>query len=223
MKPTPPGPKSRNLERSRKEILDAAFAEIYRHGFQGVSVDDIVRKTSHTKGAFYHHFPTKLDLGYAVVDEVIKPLIVERWINPLDAHADPLEGIARQMQRLIGSVDAAGLRTGCPLNNLVQEMVPIDAGFRLRLREALELWIDGIARHLRRGQKAGLVRPDVNPRQAAQFIVLMHEGAFGMLKGLGDPAAFPPLLAAARQYLRSLAAKRGPRRAPPRSRRMSQA
>jgi TetR/AcrR family transcriptional repressor of nem operon len=206
--PPPDSPKRRNLEQSRQEILDAAFLEVYTRGFQGVSVDDIVRKTSHTKGAFYHHFPTKLDLGYALVDDVLTPMIVARWIAPLEVYENPLEGIARQMQRLIGEAGPSALRTGCPLNNLVQEMAPVDRGFRDRLRAALELWIDGVARHLRRGQRAGFVRKDVNAHQAAQFIVLLHEGTFGMLKGLGNPRAFRPLFAPAKAYLQSIAVAR---------------
>lgn len=203
--PTTHSRKPRNLEKSRREILDAAFLEIYQHGFQGVSVDDIVRKTSHTKGAFYYHFPTKLDLGYAIVDDMLTPMINERWIVPLESYNNPLEGIARQMQHLIGNADPSVLRTGCPLNNLVQEMAPIDAGFRDRLRAALALWVDGVALHLKRGQQAGFVRLDVNARNAAQFIVLMHEGTYGMLKGLGDPRAFRSLFAPVKQYLESIA------------------
>ena len=188
------------------EILDAAFGEIYRHGFQGVSVDDIVARTSVTKGAFYHHFPTKLDLGYALVEDILTPSIVERWIAPLERYANPLEGIARQMDLLIGHADPAELRTGCPLNNLVQEMSPIDGGFRRRLQRALDVWIDGIEVHIRRGQASGYVDRKVDARQAAHFIVLMHEGIFGMLKGLGDPAAFYTFFASVRSYLRSLEA-----------------
>lgn len=202
----PARPKSRDLEKTRTEILDAAFVEILRHGFQGASVDDIVARTSVTKGAFYHHFPTKLDLGYALVDEVLSPMIVQRWITPLERYANPLEGIARQMDLLIGHADPASLRTGCPLNNLVQEMSPLDAGFRRRLQAALNRWIDGVEVHLRRGQESGYVDREVDPRQAAHFIVLMHEGIFGMLKGLGDAATFHTFFASVRSYLRSIEA-----------------
>ena len=85
--------KTRNLEKSRKEILDAAFIQIFTKGFQGTSIDDIVGKTQFTKGTFYHQFPTKLDLGYALVDEVIAPMIIDRWIVPLEKFENPLEGI----------------------------------------------------------------------------------------------------------------------------------
>jgi TetR/AcrR family transcriptional repressor of nem operon len=198
--------KPRDVEKTRQEILDAAFVEILRHGFQGASVDDIVAKTTLTKGAFYHHFPTKLDLGYALVEDVLTPMIVERWIVPLERYANPLEGIARQMDLLIGHADPATLRTGCPLNNLVQEMSPLDAGFRRRLQAALNRWIDGIEVHIRRGQESGFVDRGVDARQAAYFIVMLHEGIFGMLKGLGDPVAFHTFFASVRSYLRSIEA-----------------
>jgi TetR/AcrR family transcriptional repressor of nem operon len=204
VKPQPFPRKSRDLERTRREILDAGFLEIYKHGFQGASIDDIVARTSHTKGAFYHLFPTKLDLGYAIVDDVLKPMITQRWIAPLERYENPLEGIVRQMDLLIGHADPADLRTGCPLNNLVQEMTPLDRGFRRRLQSTLNLWIDGIEVHIRRGQATGFVSRKVDAREVAHFVVLMHEGVFGMLKGLGDAAAFHMFFASFRSYLRSI-------------------
>src|SRR5471030_1779761 len=117
--------KRRNLEQTRVAILRVAFMEVFTRGFQGVRVDDIVKKTYLTKGAFYHHFPTKLDLGYALVDDVIKPMIIDRWITPLNHFKNPLEGILSQMEKLIGECPPELLKFGCPLNNLVQEMAPI--------------------------------------------------------------------------------------------------
>jgi TetR/AcrR family transcriptional repressor of nem operon len=201
-----PSPKkTRNLEKSRKEILDIAFGEIYRHGFQGVSVDDIVRRTSLTKGAFYHHFPTKLDLGYAIVDDVLAPLTLARWVVPIGEYADPLEGILRTIERNIGGAEPALLRTGCPVNNLAQEMAPIDRGFRKRIQGTLNLWISELEVHLKRGQKTGFVRRDVDTGQAAHFIVMVIEGMYGLIKGLDDPEAYSTLLAPVKDYLRSIA------------------
>lgn len=203
-----PRPKSRDLAKSRQEILDAAFVEVHAHGFQGVSVDDIVAKTSLTKGAFYHHFPTKLALGYALVDEVLTPMIDQRWIMPLAQYQNPIEGIICQMDLLIRQADPAQLRMGCPLNNLVQEMSPLDRGFGQRLRDALERWIRGVELHIRRGKASGYINGHVDTREVAHFVVLMHEGLFGMLKGLGDPSAFHTLFASAESYLRSIEVRR---------------
>ena len=195
-----PVKKTRDLEKSRKEILEIAFMEVFTRGFQGVSVDDIVKKTSLTKGAFYHQFPTKLDLGYALVEEVISPMILERWIGPLENFQNPLDGILKQMKNLIGKTDPAILKLGCPLNNLVQEMSPVDAGFKRRLQTALTLWIDQTDIHLRRAKKAGFIKPEVNTRHVAHFVVMAHEGVYGMLKGLDDPKVFDALYDSMKRY-----------------------
>ena len=63
--------KAKATESARSRILRAAFEEIYRHGYQGTRVDAILAETGLTKGAFYHHFSSKQDLGYAVVDEFL--------------------------------------------------------------------------------------------------------------------------------------------------------
>ncbi|MBS1968842.1 MAG: TetR/AcrR family transcriptional regulator [Bdellovibrionales bacterium] len=200
--------KTRNLEKSRKEILGVAFGEIFKHGFQGVSVDDIVKKTSMTKGAFYHHFPTKLDLGYALVDEVIAPLTVTRWTAPLEEYDNPLEGILKQMRNNIGKAEPKDLKLGCPLNNLVQEMSPLDEGFRKRLDKALNLWIDETDRHLQRAKKNGYLKKDINTRHVAQFVVMAHEGFYGMLKGMQDSKTFEVLYNSLEIYFDSLQEKK---------------
>ena len=203
---------TRDLERTRREILTAAFPEIFRRGFQGVSIDDVVRKTNLTKGAFYHQFPTKLDLGYAVVEEVIMPMILERWIAPLGDFENPLTGILDRLDTLIGRAPASELALGCPLNNLVQEMAPIDPGFRRRLRSGLELWIGALEEALTRGQASGFVRRDLDLRQVATFIVMTHEGYYGILKGLGETGLYASLVTPLREYFQSLAGKPKARR-----------
>lgn len=196
--------RKRDVEKSRREILEAAFRLVFARGFQGVSIDDIVAETSLTKGAFYHLFPTKFDLGYALIDEVIKPMTVSRWIDPLETYKNPVDGVLRNLRKLIGGAPKAELKLGCPLNNLVQEMAPIDEGFRRRLQAALNLWIDEMAKQLARAKRGGFIRSDINVRQAAHFVVMTHEGFYGMLKGLDDPRAFDALYSSMREYFRAI-------------------
>jgi TetR/AcrR family transcriptional repressor of nem operon len=196
--------KTRDLERTRKEILEVAFFEIYSRSFQGVSVDDIVKKTNHTKGAFYHQFPTKLDLGYALVEEVITPMIIDRWIAPLAKYENPLEGILKQLKVNIGQVPAEHLKLGCPLNNLVQEMSPVDKGFHTRLQKALNLWIEEMDKELKRAKINGYIKKDVNTRHVASFVVMAHEGFYGMIKGLNDPKIFDVLFNSLKRYFETI-------------------
>jgi TetR/AcrR family transcriptional repressor of nem operon len=202
-KPKRPG-KTRDLDKTRAAILQAAFLLVLKHGFQGVSIDDIVEETRFTKGAFYHLFPTKLDLGYALVDEVIRPLIIDRWITPLEDFENPLAGILSQMQKLIGGETPELLKLGCPLNNLVQEMAPLDAGFKRRLRSALDLWVNETERYLKKAKAGGFLKSSVNTQEAAHFIVMAHEGSYGLIKGLGKAEAFAELFGSLKIYFQAI-------------------
>lgn len=198
-------PRGRNLEETRRTILQATFFEVLSSSFQGISIDAIVAKTPYTKGALFHQFPTKLDLGYALVEEVIAPSIITRWIDPIRVFQNPLEGILHQLQILIGNEDLEILKLGCPLNNLVQEMSPVDSGFHKRLAAALDLWIEQMDGELQRGQMMGFVKKDISTRDAATFIVMAHEGFYGTIKGLRDKRVFDSLYGALRSYLQNLA------------------
>ncbi len=108
------------------------------------------------------------------------------------------------MKTLIGDAEPSHFKLGCPLNNLVQEMAPLDKGFQRRLQAALNLWIDETEKHLKRAKKSGYLKVSVNTKEVAQFIVMAHEGFYGILKGLNDPKVFGALYAALTGYFRTL-------------------
>ncbi|MFQ6026896.1 MAG: TetR family transcriptional regulator C-terminal domain-containing protein [Dehalococcoidia bacterium] len=172
-------------------MLDAAFNEIYIHGYRAAGLDAILAQTGVTKGALYHHFGNKLGLGYAVVEERVKPLVRERYLEPFKKVEDPIEGLQRMGLRMEEELMKVGiLKKGCPVNNLVQEMSGIDEGFRQRLAEILDEWKGTIAEGIQRGQAVGLVSPDVDPEAVATFYVASYQGACGYAKNALDIAPF---------------------------------
>src|SRR4030095_12733229 len=122
-------------EETRAKILKAAFEEIHERGFQGAGLSQIVERANITKGGLFHHFESKQDLGYAIVDELLGGNIQEFWVNPLARATDPVPAILKIRREEIEecSCKPAMLRLGCPLNNLAQEMSSIDEGFRARI------------------------------------------------------------------------------------------
>ena len=195
--------KTRNPEKTRAHILDVAFGEIYRSGFQGVSVDKIVKETDVTKGAFFHYFPTKSELGYAVVDETLREMILERWIRPLAAHRNPVRGILKQFKRLIDEWSDEQLAFGCPLNNLTQEMSAVDSVFREKLQAVIRLWIDETEKYLKKAQESGFLKKSVNTRRLAEFVVASQESAFAMTKTMNDRRMLTSLYNSLKDYLES--------------------
>jgi AcrR family transcriptional regulator len=172
----------RNPENTRYRIIQAAFQEIHKHGYQGMRIDQVLKNTGLKKGAMYHHFPSKQALGYAVLEERIQKRITELWIDPLKSFTDPLQGIHGIFLKLneVWSDDFFNL--GCPLNNLAQEMSPIDEGFRERIESFFNYWKSELSAALQRGQQQGFVNQSINTDDCAIFILASIEGALGLTK-----------------------------------------
>ena len=196
--------KLRNPERTRERLLQAAFQEVHRSGFQSASIDTILAATNVTKGALYHHFDSKETLGYAVIEEIIAKLVHDRWLRPMLGSGQPIDiliGVVRQIP-----VGAKDVRVGCPLLNLAQEMSPLDEQFRKRLRRIFLAWQDGVATLLRKGQAQGTVRRDLNPDEAASFLVAMVEGYVSLAKNAQDAKVWEVGIRNIVGWLRSLRA-----------------
>jgi AcrR family transcriptional regulator len=178
---------SHHPEATRERILQAGFEEFYRHGFQGGSLNRIVEEAGLTKGAVFHHFAGKHELGYAVVDEVIWPHFKATWIDPLEQTDDPIGHIRRL---IVDTAEKGGpggsLTQGCPLNNLAQEMSPLDEEFRQRLERIYAAWRRAFKSALANGIKGGKVRKGVSPEKVAAFLVAALTGIIGTVKNAQD-------------------------------------
>jgi TetR/AcrR family transcriptional regulator, transcriptional repressor for nem operon len=195
----------KNSERTRRQILDAAFNEFYKNGFQGSSINRIVDEAGTTKGALFHHFRGKNDLGYAVVREVIYPRLRERWTDPLTNSTDPITDLKRVFRQCMKEEIANGrIVQGCPLNNLAQEMSPLDEKFRKSLEQIYMSWRESLAAAFARGIKAGTVRKGVSPAKVAAFIVAAQAGIVGTAKNAQDETLLLQTSQALFDYLDSL-------------------
>jgi len=172
----------RDPDKTRRRILDAAFSQMYRQGYQAMRIDTILSDTGLTKGAFYHHFPSKKALGEAVIDEVLAGLIEQMWVRTLADYVDPVEGIKAVMGMIPATMGQQFAELGCPLNNLAQELSPIDEVFRGKLNRIFHVWIESVSDALKRGQDNGSILPGFDTHGAAIFIVAAYEGAVSMTK-----------------------------------------
>jgi len=168
---------------TRQLLLTAAAEEIHVHGYQAASLSRILAQTDVTKGALYHHFSSKLALGYAALDERFAPLLREHWIGPLLADdIDPVQTLIETIAKTGRGMSQAEVLLGCPVNNLAQEMSPVDEGFRLRIEALFDEWRSATELALRRAQENRCLRPGIDLRASAAFIVASLEGCVGMAK-----------------------------------------
>jgi TetR/AcrR family transcriptional regulator, transcriptional repressor for nem operon len=200
----------RDPERTRERLLQSAFREVHRSGFQSAGIDTILAATNVTKGALYYHFESKEALGYAIVEEVIAKIVRDGWLRPLLSHGQPIDILIGIVRRLPARPE--DIRAGCPLLNLSQEMSPLDEQFRKRLERIFLSWQEGVATLLRKGQSQGSVRRNLNPDEAASFLVAMVEGYASLAKNAQDAAVWEVGIRNIVKWLRSLRAPRQSRR-----------
>lgn len=195
---------TRHPDLTRDKLLQSAFCEIHRQGFQAASLSQILSDTGLTKGALYHHFPTKQALGLAVIDEVIAGRLDRLIFRPLRESTRPVATLLEIIATMDKHRPATFVELGCPLNNLMQEMSPLDAAFRQHLNAVLGTWRDTVESALRRGQEQGEIRPEVDCGAVALFVVSAWEGCVGIAKNLQSPEAFGLCMQQLHGYLQSL-------------------
>ncbi|MES9854704.1 MAG: TetR/AcrR family transcriptional regulator [Candidatus Thiodiazotropha sp. L084R] len=173
---------TRNPRQTRERLLQTAFQEIHAHGFQGMRVDEVLRQSKLQKGAFYHHFNSKTELAYAVLEEQIKPLLESIWIEPLEQIEDPTRDLPAMLAILGDRIPPSILKYGCPLNNLAQEMAPLDSGFRDRISEVFDSWTEALADVFEQAKHKGFVDVNADSRAIASFTIAALEGCIGIFK-----------------------------------------
>jgi TetR/AcrR family transcriptional repressor of nem operon len=171
----------KNPARSRKILLESALREIHHKGYKAASVNDILASTGLTRGALYHHFPSKRALGFAAL-EGIEENIRTTWFERLQECDDPITALQDMVRTDCSQLTDDDIALGCPLNNLAQEMSALDDEFRQRVVQIYNTWRQVIADTLRKGQQEGKVNKAIDPVSTATFLVASLSGGRGLAK-----------------------------------------
>lgn len=166
----------KKAEATRLTILQKSFELIYANGYQNTSIDEILVTTKVTKGAFYYHFKNKDEMGLAIINEIVKPTMLEAFIKPLQKAQNPIQEIFEMMKSLLLENPFLKLEYGCPAGNLAQEMTPWHLEFGKALSGLVLEWQHTIENCVKTAQSNGTVRSNVNAEQVAYFIMSSYWG-----------------------------------------------
>ena len=132
---------------TRERIMEAAEAVFAEKGYHDAAMDEIVRRTSVSKGGLYFHFPSKERLFFAVMDHMGRRLVhrIERRIareesgvNRLEvALSTALESLGKR-RRLAKLLLVQGYSMG---NSFEKKRTEIYSGFASLIEENLNLAI----------------------------------------------------------------------------------
>jgi TetR/AcrR family transcriptional regulator, transcriptional repressor for nem operon len=189
---------------TRLSILQKAFELIYTKGYQTTSVDDILATTQVTKGAFYYHFKNKDEMGLAVVEEILKPAMLENFIKPLLNAEDPVKGIYQMMKNLLLENPNLLVQYGCPAGNLTQEMAPWNKAFTKALAELTSQWQGTLQQCINNGKKRGQINKEVNAEQVAFFVMSGYWGIRNLGRLSNSKDCYKTYLKGLQVYLKKL-------------------
>jgi TetR/AcrR family transcriptional repressor of nem operon len=191
-------------ESTRHMILSKAFDLIYTRGYLSTSVDDIISTTQVTKGAFYYHFNTKDEMGIAIINEILKPVLAAGFAGPLKKQPDPAEAIYSLVENLLMKDAFMKVEFGCPVSNLTQEMASRNVHFKHALEDLTQQWTEAMTAAIENGKKGGYVRKEVNAKQVTLMILSGYWGIRNFGKLEKDNTVYLPYLKELKNYLKSL-------------------
>ncbi|MEH6594961.1 MAG: TetR/AcrR family transcriptional regulator [Colwellia polaris] len=191
----------RDSEQTRHKILEVSADEIHKKGFTATSLSCILARCEISKGALYHHFANKMELGYAVFEEVYAPAFIALWQPTVEAE-DPIEGLCEFFSEMSNTMSCDELVCGCPLNNLCQEMSGVDEGFRIRILAMQQQLNLLISTNLARVSQQ--LQPDLDFSQVAYFIVSTFHGSSSLSKSSLNKELFDKVIKELCRYIRQL-------------------
>ena len=171
-------------EKTRAAIMAASAALFSQAGYEAASVAQICEQAGVSKGAFYHHFPSKQDLFLAILED---------WLEGLDRRLENAraadESVPQSLLRMAGTMGE--------VFRVASGQLPMFMEFMVRASRDQAVWNAAIApyrRYQRRfaglisaGQREGSIRADVDPQTAAWALISLAVGI--LLQGVVDPAA----------------------------------
>ena len=202
------GRMARDGTATRTRLLDAAQDLVLERGLAGTSVDDVLSAAGSTKGAFFHHFSSKGELGRA---------LVERWAH---ADADHLERTMARAEALAGDPlqrllvftgllveearSMAPTDVGCLFASFLYERQMVDESTRALIAHSMRLWRVRVSELISAAARAHPPRAPIDADALSDQLLIAYEGAFVLSRALDDPGIVARQLNQYREHLRLL-------------------
>jgi len=195
---------------TKQRILETAERLVIENGFAATSIDEVIAASATSKGAFFHHFESKLDLArslvarYAAADiEQLNRAVAEAEATTDDA-AERVIAFVRVFEQAADAIMST--QSGCLFVSLLTERQLIQSATSAHIREAIVIWRAALARMLRDALRGRGTQESIDVDALADHLFVTFEGSFILCRAMNDNRHMRAQLTVLRQLIEALLA-----------------
>ena len=181
---------TKNQPNTRKKIMDEAQSLILDHGFGATTVDAIIQNAGVSKGAFFHHFSSKSELGYELVKRY-----ADADAEHLEKTLDKSERLSKDpLQQLLVFVklfeeemnELEEPYPGCLLASYCYQSALFDDDILKLIRNSMLAWRKRVFEKLDIISQKYPPKDNVDLESLADMLLVIFEGAFVLSQSLQE-------------------------------------
>ncbi|WP_342361279.1 TetR/AcrR family transcriptional regulator [Terrarubrum flagellatum] len=176
-------------ESLRDKILEAGLKVMFRSGYSGSGVRDIVAEAGAPQGSFTNHFRSKEAFAGAVLDRYFAHTreLVSQALD--DRSLTPRARIRRYLDIIALRLEGDAYARGCLIGDLSLETSATSEALRERLAAIFLEWRQPFAACIAEAQMAGEIDAAFAPDDLADFLLSSWQGAILRMKVDRGPQA----------------------------------
>ena len=185
---------------ARTRLLDAALRLIREKGFHATTVDELCAAACVTKGAFFHHFKSKEDLGVGAAEhwsQVTRSLFAEA---PYHAPDDPFDRVMGYLDFRAGLIRGTTAEFTCLVGTMAQETFLTSPAIRDACFDSISGHAETLEADLITLIASHGLDNEVSAKSLALHTQVVLQGAFILAKAKDDPSIAADSITHLRRY-----------------------
>lgn len=171
---------------TRQNIVRESLQLFSVKGYFNTSINDILQATGLTKGGLYGHFRSKEAIWYAVYEEAVS-IWRSRVFCRIRQISDPLVRIERVIENdMRDYLGADVFEGGCFFLNMLVELSGQSQAMSRHILRGYVQFSRLIRNWLREASEKGILKPDLNHKDIASFIIISLNGASAIYSASRD-------------------------------------
>jgi len=164
----------------------ASMEVMLAKGFNAARVDEICAAAGVTKGAFFHYFKTKADLGHQVLELYFTNMMALAEEGDYQGEQDSLQRLYRYVEHMIDMSRDPRLAKGCLLGALTQELSMSLPAFREQCAGYFTTWAGIFCGHVEAAMADHPPQLETSAEELASMFLSLLEGSILLSRAHGD-------------------------------------